>query len=351
MKIISGIQQIGIGVPNAPEAFGWYRKHFGMDIRIFEDVAEAKLMTRYTNNIVEKRHAVLAMNLESGGGFEIWQYESKKPVAPKQKILLGDHGIFLAKMKSRDVEAAYYSLKEKKVNIISPLQKTPEGKKVFFLKDPYGNIFQVVDGSGWFRKENKFTGGAYGCIIGVSDIEESMKLYADILGYDKIVYDETDVFEDFAHLPGGNEKVRRVLLKHSKGRLGAFSRLLGPSELELVQLIDKKGTRIYDQRCWGDLGYIHICFDIIGMDKLRKECREKGFAFTVDSSNSFDMGDAAGHFSYIEDPDGTLIEFVETHRIPVLKKLGWYINLQKRKLEKPLPNWIVRSLGFNRVKA
>ena len=42
------------------------------------------------------------------------------------------------------------------------------------------------------------------------------------------------------------------------------------------------------------------------------------------------MGEAAGHFTYIEDPDGALIEFVETHKVPVLKKLGWYIHLKDR---------------------
>ena len=31
------------------------------------------------------------------------------------------------------------------------------------------------------------------------------------------------------------------------------------------------------------------------------------------------MGDAAGQFAYIEDPDGTLIEFVETHKVPLVK--------------------------------
>ena len=62
------------------------------------------------------------------------------------------------------------------------------------------------------------------------------------------------------------------------------------------------------------------------------------------------MGDAAGHFSYIEDPDGTLIEFVETHKVPILKKLGVYINLKKRDRETPLPNWIVKSMRIHRVK-
>jgi hypothetical protein len=61
------------------------------------------------------------------------------------------------------------------------------------------------------------------------------------------------------------------------------------------------------------------------------------------------MGAAAGHFSYIEDPDGTLIEFIETHRIPILKKIGWYLNLKKRNPTKPLPSWILKAMRFNRV--
>ena len=61
------------------------------------------------------------------------------------------------------------------------------------------------------------------------------------------------------------------------------------------------------------------------------------------------MGEAAGHFAYIEDPDGTLIEFVETHKIPILKKIGWYLNLRNRKRESPLPDWLLKALRFNRV--
>jgi hypothetical protein len=62
------------------------------------------------------------------------------------------------------------------------------------------------------------------------------------------------------------------------------------------------------------------------------------------------MGEAAGHFTYIEDPDGTLIEFVETHKIPILKKIGWYLNLRKRNPKKALPKWMLSALRFSRVK-
>jgi hypothetical protein len=62
------------------------------------------------------------------------------------------------------------------------------------------------------------------------------------------------------------------------------------------------------------------------------------------------MGEAAGHFTYIEDADGTLIEFVETKKLPVVKKIGWYIDLRKRDPKKALPNFILKALRFSRVK-
>ena len=88
------------------------------------------------------------------------------------------------------------------------------------------------------------------------------------------------------------------------------------------------------------------------MKELGKFCADKGFPFTVDSCPDdirFDMGEASGHFTYIEDPDGTLIEFVETHKIPVLKKLGWNIDLQKRNPAKPLPKWLLGCLRWRKV--
>jgi len=141
------------------------------------------------------------------------------------------------------------------------------------------------------------------------------------------------------------------LLRHSQQRVGPFSRLLGDTEIELVQTLERSPRKIFEGRFWGDLGFIHLCFDITGMAEMKKYCTEKGHPFTVDSSGSFDMGEAAGYFSYIEDSDGTLIEFVETHKIPILKKIGWFLDLRKRKdAAKPLPRLMLKALGLGRVK-
>ena len=88
--IIAGIQQIGIGVPDVHKAFQWYRVHFGMDVPIFEEAAEANLMLPYTGGMAHKRHAILALNMRGGGGFEIWQYTSRTPQPPQFEPALGD---------------------------------------------------------------------------------------------------------------------------------------------------------------------------------------------------------------------------------------------------------------------
>ena len=137
--------------------------------------------------------------------------------------------------------------------------------------------------------------------------------------------------------------------------MGAFGCLLGDSEIELIRAEERVPRKIFEDRFWGDLGFIHLCYDINGMEEMKAACAVRGFAFTVDSSaqhdgQSFDMGEAAGHFSYIEDPDGTLIEFVETHKMPIMKKLGIYLNLRKRNPAKNLPRWMLRTLKFSRVK-
>ncbi len=348
--VISGIQQIGIGIPRVYEAFEWYKKHLGMDIPVFDEAAEAALMLKYTGGEPRSRHAIFALNIQGGGGLEIWQYTSRVPQPSAFQLMLGDYGIFISKFKSRDVQRSYEILKKQGVEILNEVSKNPAGSKHFYLKDPYGNICEVIEADDWFKSYKTHTGGIYGCTIGVSDIEKSKAFYSTILGYDEIICDAKDQFDDFKKLPGGDKKFRRVILKNSKKRQGAFSRLLGDSEIELVQVTNREAQPIFKDRLWGDLGYIHLCFDINGMDELRTLCESKGHPFTADSKDSFDMGEAAGHFSYIEDPDGTLIEFVEAHKVPILKKINWYLNLRNRDPKKPLPNWMVGALAFNRKK-
>ncbi len=348
--IISGIQQVGIGVKDAEEAWKWYRKHFSMDIPVFKDAAVANLMQRYTGNEARERYAILAINMAGGGGFEIWQYTKRIPEAPKFDIKLGDLGIFSAKIKCRDVAEMYSYAKNQNLNVLTELAKNPSGDLHFYLKDPYNNIFEIVQESDWYKNRKDLTGGIAGCSIGVTDIDRSIKFYKEVLGFDNIIYDVVGNHNDLKGLAGGEDSFRRVLLKHTNPRIGGFSKLFGPSQIELFEVKNRTQNKIFENRFWGDLGFIHLCFDVNGMKALEEKCAKLNYPFTVNSADSFDMGEAAGHFTYTEDPDGTLIEFVETHKVPIMKKFGWYLNLKSRNPEKNLPNWMINALSLQRVK-
>lgn len=342
-SFFTGIQQVGIGVPDAAAAFNWYNKFLGLNVPVFDDVARAELMLPHTNGIVRERRAILAVNMAGGGGAEIWESKDPKPLAPKAQPSIGDLGIFSLKVKSPDVA---YLAKTLKLTVY----KDPADKPTAYIKDPYGNQIQLVEDESWFKKNKENTGGVVGVTIGVSDMDKSIKFYKNLLGIDELIFDKTGVFEDLVKIKGGERNLRRVLLKKSETPAGAFYKLFGNIQIELVQLTDATPQTIMEGRSWGDLGFIHVCFDTLDMASFKEKATKAGHPFTVDSGETFDMGDAGGRFSYIPDPDGTLLEFVETHKVPVMQKLGIFINLKKRGMLKPLPNWMINTLGWGKVK-
>ena len=86
------------------------------------------------------------------------------------------------------------------------------------------------------------------------------------------------------------------------------------------------------------------------MEAIRETAESLGHSFVCDGGRDFKMGEADGHFTYVEDPDGTLIEFVETFKVPILKKWGIYLHLEKRDPHKQLPRYMTRALRFLRSK-
>ena len=345
--LISGIQQVGVGTSDFRRSWNWFIEMFGIDVKILEDDTVAERMLPYTGGKPHQRHACIAINLQGGGGFEIWQYSKRKPEPCPFEISVGDLGIFAAKLKCTNVKAFHGRISAKWDKCTSP-ETLPDGTPCFYVRDLYGNLFQLVEDKEVFIGQNRLTGGMCGAVVGVSDMEASMKFYAQVLGYDQVLCDVTGPFSVENPMVGAELKCRRVILKAPK-RKGAFAGLFGDSTIELVQALERVPRRIYEGRYWGDPGFIQICFDVTNMQALGRFCAEKGHPFTVDScpdGEVFDMGEASGHFTYIEDPDGTLIEFVETYRIPVVKKLGWYIDMRKRNPEKNLPKFLFRMMGI-----
>ena len=340
-QYLSGVQQIGIGVKNAEAAMHTYKHLFGMDVLIFDDDASANLMTQYTGGDIYKRRAILTMNLQGGGGLELWQFLDRKP-ADCNIVQLGDLGIYAAIIKSVDLQQSHQRLSKINEIQVSDIVVSELTGNYFWVTDSNKNTFKIISSNDWFQTGNHDMGGIVGSVIGVSNIEKALHFYQEVLGIDLVLYDIEST--------ENGQLVRKLGISKKATGKGAFNKLLGDVVIELVQVKNRVPIKIYQDRFWGDCGFIHLCFDVLNMEALKKHAAKKGIDFSVDSSNSFAMDHASGRFCYIEDPDGTLIELVETHKVPILKKIGWYLDLRKRNIEKPLPNWMIKMLAISKVK-
>ena len=199
--MINGIQQVGIGTPNVHDSFKWYRQNFGFDVPVFDEAAEAPLMTQYTGDTVQSRHAILAMNLNGGGGMEIWQYTSREPAA-QLSFSLKRPGLLVTRIKCENAKISHSELSKSKPSNIT---NDPMNKSSFSVIDPYGNPFIVSESNSWYKKKPGQFGGIEGIMIGVTNMEKALTFYRDVMGIDKVLSDEERVFEDLKGLEGGTD--------------------------------------------------------------------------------------------------------------------------------------------------
>ncbi|MCH2198543.1 MAG: VOC family protein [Flavobacteriales bacterium] len=347
---INGFQHIGVAVSDMDASLKFYRKYFGLDIPFFDSVAAAPLMQDHTRGDVITKRASMILNLAGGCAMEVIRATSFGPVGPKERPEMGDLGIYVTQVKCPDVEAAYNYCKSQDGLRMSDLRDRFDGSKTFFLHDLDDNIFQYVAGGDWYTPSKHISGGVVGCTIGVSDIDKAIQLYSDILGYDKVTLDETGVHAEWKDIPGGQRAHRRVVLEQTQPPGGGFAKISARNFIELVQDTERNAERIFKDRIWADLGFVHLGLDVRGMKSLGEALSKKGFAFRCDSNDALDMGNTKVHCTYIDDPDETWLEMIEVHKVPIVEKWGIYLNVAKRDPEKPLPDFMLKALRFSRIK-
>jgi catechol 2,3-dioxygenase-like lactoylglutathione lyase family enzyme len=349
-KRINGLQHIGVAVSKMDESLAFYRKFFGLNIPFFDSVAQAPLMRVYCNGDNITKRASMVVNLQGGCAIEVIQPTSFVAKPAPFEVKVGDLGICITQVKCLDIEKSYAFCKENNAPGLTPLENDPIGRKTFYIQDPDRNMWQFLQGSGWYTDQKHHSGGVVGCSTGVSDMEKALELYAGVLGFDEIVYDITGVFEDWKALGGGDSKYRRVLLTQSAQPGGGFAKVTGKTYIELIQSLERTPEFIFKDRIWGDTGFAHIGFDVKGMKALGEDLAQVGYGFTCDSNDALSMGNTKVHCTYIHDKDRTLIEMIEVYKVPIIEKWGVFLNVEKRDPLKPLPDFMLKALRFSKIK-
>ncbi|MFN5621766.1 MAG: VOC family protein [Flavobacteriales bacterium] len=249
-KRINGLQHIGVAVSNMDASLKFYRRFFGLDIPFFDSVQPAPLMDVYTRNSTITKRASMVMNLQGGCAIEVIRPTSFEPVKAKHAVQMGDLGIFITQIKCKDIHASHRFCEEHAAPGLTAIAKDPMGRDTFYIQDPDGNVWQFLQGTGWYTNSGHHSGGVLGCSTGVSDMNRALGLYANLLGFDEVVYDKTDSFADWQSLPSGKERYRRVLLTQKNQPGGGFAKVTGKTFIELVQALDRKPNFIFEDRIW-----------------------------------------------------------------------------------------------------
>lgn len=287
----NGLMQIGIGVENTDEAFNWYSNVLNYNTVIFDDTGEASLMTPHTGNKIFKRRAKLAINPLGGSGIEIWQYLNRKPSAFVGENSLSQHGINAVKLRVKSLIQAYEFFKNNYRDLI--IDYVPN--KYLLTNDPVGNLLKFEEKTYFINQGKGNFGGIFGICVGVRNLKEISNFF-ELFGYES-----------------QNKTDKKVILN---GKIGStrFGQIYGPSEIELTEVAKDTPNR-YDNRFWGDLGFIHLCLDVNSMNETKAILSQNGYEFTLDSKSAFRMGNSSGRFAYVEPEKGLLIELIELKEV------------------------------------
>jgi len=321
--MINSIQHIGIGVEDRESSFEFYGKGMGFSVPISNHTGNCSGVLP----IIEKdetRKVIIALNPYGGGLLEIFQYTSKKPKPPPKEIDLTYNGYLFYGLAVKNINKALEKVKQHNGIVIcshdyfTPLQN--HNWKTAVFKDRDGIIVTMLEypgsrvGHGSGRSK---IGGVEYVAIGVSNLKQSLEFYTRILGYDEVVYVYEGTAPEWENLFGKGRKIKRALLRRSAKPHGMFRYFLHGGMIELMEVEGNIGKHNFEGRKWGDIGFMELCFDVNNIDDVLEKVTRKGAEIAVPPYKQ-DLGlNTMATFSYIKDPDGSLIEFADVQSLPV----------------------------------
>ena len=320
--MINAMQHVGQGVRDVDTTFKFYKTHFGFKVKLNDLTVASKEMERVIGS-VETMRMMMAINAKGGGIIELIEHKSR-PITPFPKEGgYGNYGIVEVGYGVRNIEQVVSDFKAKGVQFLTPVCELElnNGRRwrYAYLKDPDGLPLQLTEDlqPGSPRPTKAEVYGAVHVGIGVSDIGRSKEFYKSVLGFDRVLYDFEGTIKEMEPVAGFSLRVKLAILERSQPPVGSMAKVLPRGVIKLFECLDRKGKHIYDGRCWGDPGCMEVCLDVSDLMATVAEMKQKGIKIYLPPVE-IDMGSGSkGLAAYIQDPDGTTVEFVE------VKSVAW----------------------------
>ena len=136
--------------------------------------------------------------------------------------------------------------------------------------------------------------------ITVSDLDKSVKFYEDVFGF--TCRNRTSFDEKFL---GAAPTLYRL-----ENTVSNVAFMVSPNgiTLEMFQFIPQQSKT--EVTPWDLPGYTHLALMVDDVPVFAEQMREKGVEFCMDVMDRFD----GGHWVFVRDPDGNMIEVMEPMR-------------------------------------
>jgi len=227
-----------------------------IDIQSFD---KEKLKLFFENNLFYKNIEILSSNFKNFNSSEskkiYFNYEGgigfsfsdiKTEFDENFEIDLNTSNVLGFKLKSDIIENSFLKIKDKVFNSQLKIYFSPLNVKHYsFISNDL--LFQVYsEENDFFLKNDNSNGGVNGIIIGVENTEKALDFYNNVLQYDKIIFQEDNIFSDFKFVQFENIKIKRTIITQSEPFDITHNNFFGNNTIELIEVIDKNINQIHN---------------------------------------------------------------------------------------------------------
>jgi catechol 2,3-dioxygenase-like lactoylglutathione lyase family enzyme len=300
MHEIAGVHHVAIGVENLEIMKSFYKDILGFNI-LEPPAAPNEIMSGIMRGVTPEFTVGMLSHDEGGIIIELIHMITPVPHAIRQDSRYGDIGANKITIAVSDVNDLYHVLKDKVELFSGPRSVELPGFGSYnfvYLKDPEGNIIELVSGAK-LRVNNKF-GGVHWVGISVTDLKRSVSFYQKYAGFDTLIVEPHEIFSGLVDEVCGSEqtRVRSCILSSGKG--GGM--------VEFSEVLEPRGRSIPSYTSWGDFGYLHTAMICRNLAEIVDNFEKEGIEFFIKLQHV--PGEEGTAFSYIRDPDGIPLEFL-----------------------------------------
>lgn len=333
--MINALQHVGQGVWDIDTTYAFYKRHFGFKTKLNDVTVASKEMAAVIGS-VETMRMMMAANAKGGGIIELIQHKSKAIApfpadGPYRRCGIAEVGYAVC-----HIDAVVADFQARGIRFLTPIceLKLNGGRRwrYAYLKDPDGLPLQLTEDlvPGGSAAAGAEVHGVAHVGIGVSSLERSKEFYENVLGFDRVLCEFVGRMPEMDAVTGSALPMNMVILERSAPASGPLGGLLTRGVVKLFEVPNGNVAHTYTGRCWGDIGCMEVCLDVSDLTETVATMRQKGVPIYLPPVE-INMGSGSkGMVAYVQDPDGTTIEFVE------VKSIAWLAPASFMRVAMPL---------------